>query len=97
MYARTLKLTLSNGRTRADMEAMADFAYKVYKPEPGFAGATFYVYDEAKGECGSLVLWKTKKEAEAGFDKVKGAFMEKFGGMLASPPDAQIGEVYEPK
>ncbi len=97
MYVRMLKLKLKSGCTRADMEAMADFTYPQYKAQPGFVSATFIMFDESKGECGSVILWKTKSDAEAGAEKIKDSFVYKFGDKLAAPADADIFEVYEPK
>jgi heme-degrading monooxygenase HmoA len=97
MYARVLKVTLANGKTRADAEAMADQTYPIYKSLKGFAGATFMVHDESKGEYGSVTLWETKEDAEAAAERVRANFMEHHADKVASPPEAHTAEVYEPK
>lgn len=97
MYARVLRFTLAGGKTRDDATALADQTDPIYKSLKGFVSATYMILDEAKGEYGSVTLWKTKEDAEAAGEKLAENFREHHADKVAGPLDIKTAEVYEPR
>lgn len=95
MYARFLLMNLGPGMRDA-ATSMADEGYKMSKGLPGFLSATYLVFDEAKGDYGSLTVWKSEADANAAAEKLQPWLQQKAGGMFKSPPVIRVAEVYEP-
>ena len=96
MHARFLMMNLGPGM-RATATGMADEAYKTAKGLPGFVSATYLVFDEAKGDYGSLTVWKSEADANAAAATLMPWFEKAASGKLKAPPVIRIAEVYEPR
>ena len=96
MHARLFSMVLGPGM-RDTATGLADDAYKMNKDLPGFVSATYLVLDEAKGEYGSLTVWKTEADATAAAEKVLPWFEKEAGAKLKAPPVVRLAEVYEPR
>ena len=95
MYARLLTMNVGPGQ-RERMLALADESLGVTRSLPGFVAARYLIFDEAKGDYGSLTLWSTAADAEAAGEALRPWLQDKIGAFLTAPPDVRTAEVYEP-
>jgi len=77
-------------------EKTADQFFSAAKNMKGFKGATFFG-DIAAGDYFTLVLWESKKDAEAAFSILGPKTQQALGNILKAPPTRKFFEVYEPK
>jgi heme-degrading monooxygenase HmoA len=94
MYARLTMFTLGPG-TRPTAEKIADQLAPALRDRKGFKNVTFFM-DEGVGEYGSLTLYESKEDAEAG-NPVEPKLQEILADIVKGPPTLQLFEVYEPK
>ena len=76
--------------------ALADAAYKMVSAMPGFVSATYMIFDEEKGDYGSLTVWQSAADAGAAAETLNPWLQEQAGDKLTAPPRIFGGEVYEP-
>ena len=95
MHARLLTMNVGPGQ-RNRMLALADESLSFNKSIPGFVSAHYFVFDEAKGDYGSLTVWRDAADAEAAGEKLRPWLQEKVGTLLTAAPDVRHAEVYEP-
>lgn len=95
MHARLLTMNVGPGQ-RDRMLALADESLAFNRSIPGFVGANYFVFDEAKGDYGSVTLWRSAAEAEAAGERLRPWLQDKVGPLLTAAPDVRHAEVYEP-
>lgn len=95
MEARFVTVTVGPGQRDA-MIALADANYHFTRSLPGFASATYFIFDEAKGVYGSMTLWERKAEAMAAGEKLRAWMEENARAKMTAPPEIRLAEVYQP-
>ena len=95
MYAHLVMFNLGPD-SRSTAEAIADQSFPAYKTQKVFKGVTF-LGDQEKGNYGSLSLWETKEDAEAWIESAGPQFQKAIAGIVKSPPERHLFEIYEPK
>ena len=95
MHARLVIMNVGPGQ-RDRMIALADDSFAFNKTLPGFVSATYLVFDEAKGDYGSLTLWRSAAEAQTAGERLRFWLQDKIGSQLTAPPAIREAEVYAP-
>ncbi|MFC2047241.1 hypothetical protein ACFLTK_03060 [Chloroflexota bacterium] len=78
------------------MQEIVDKFDPILKARNGFKSATYFG-DDMVGDYGILVLWESKKDAEAARKEIFPVFQKTVSEMLRSPPSNPLFEVYEPE
>ena len=95
MYARLLIMQLGPGM-RDTATAMADEAFKLTRTLNGFVSANYLIFDEERGEYGSISIWQSKADADAAAARLAPWLEQYAGGKLKAPPMIKSAEVYQP-
>ncbi len=95
MYARLIMFKLEPG-SRSTAEKIADQFAPALKSRKGYKDATFILNDET-GECGALVLWQSKEDAETAAEALFPKVQEALSGIAKEPPTHPLFEVYVPQ
>ena len=95
MHARVLTMNVGPGQ-RDRMLALADESLRLNKSLPGFVSANYFVFDDAKGDYGSVTLWNSAADANAAGETLRPWLQEKIGTLLSAAPVVRHAEVYEP-
>jgi heme-degrading monooxygenase HmoA len=94
MYARHTLFKASPEKRKA-IEAMADEIYAFTKSLDGFVSAT-YLISEDESEYGSVTLWSSREDAEAGGAAILETFRETMAEVMDAPPEVNLFAVYRP-
>ena len=91
MYARLVRFSFGPGK-HAEAQAIADNIAPLIAAQSGCEGVTVFG-DDAAGEYGIFVLWKSEGDANAAAQVVRPTLDEHLAGNVTGPPDARLFKV----
>ena len=94
MYVRLVRFTLMAGKQVVAQE-LADLLIPAIRSQAGCQSATFYA-DSDSGDCGLVVLWETKEEADAAAAVIGPRLQQGLSSNVQGPPDIRLFAAIEP-
>lgn len=95
MNLRLVQFNLGSGK-RASAEAIADKIVPAIRMQPGCDRCVFFA-DDATGDYGLVVLWASKREADAAAEVIGPMMSSALGQAKATGDSRRLFEVYEPQ